>query len=87
MLLAFGFAGLGIPELAIILLIVLIFFGAGKLPQVLGQMGKGVRAFKDGVKEADEAVVEAEKLRDSVNIDKENISEAEEVVQNNTQSS
>ena len=30
MLLAFGFAGLGIPELAIILLIVLIFFGAGR---------------------------------------------------------
>ena len=87
MLLAFGFAGLGIPELAIILLIVLIFFGAGKLPQVLGQMGKGVRAFKDGVKEADEAVVEAEKLRDSVNMDKQNVSEAEEVVQNNTQSS
>ena len=87
MLLAFGFAGLGIPELAIILLIVLIFFGAGKLPQVLGQMGKGVRAFKDGVKEADEAVVEAEKLRDSVNIDKENVSEAEEVIQNNSQSS
>ena len=87
MLLAFGFAGLGIPELAIILLIVLIFFGAGKLPQVLGQMGKGVRAFKDGVKEADEAVVEAEKLRDSVNMDKENVSEAEEVVQNNSQSS
>ena len=87
MLLAFGFAGLGIPELAIILLIVLIFFGAGKLPQVLGQMGKGVRAFKDGVKEADEAVVEAEKLRDSVNMDKQNVSEAEEVVQNNTQPS
>lgn len=87
MLLAFGFAGLGIPELAIILLIVLIFFGAGKLPQVLGQMGKGVRAFKDGVKEADEAVVEAEKLRDSVNIDKQNVSEAEEVAQNNSQSS
>ena len=87
MLLAFGFAGLGIPELAIILLIVLIFFGAGKLPQVLGQMGKGVRAFKDGVKEADEAVVEAEKLRDSVNMDKKNVSEAEEVVQNTTQSS
>ena len=86
MLLAFGFAGLGIPELAIILLIVLIFFGAGKLPQVLGQMGKGVRAFKDGVKEADETVVEAEKLRDSANMDKQNVSEAEEVAQNNSQS-
>ena len=87
MLLAFGFAGLGIPELAIILLIVLIFFGAGKLPQVLGQMGKGVKAFKDGVKEGDETVVEAEKLHDSVGLDKQDVSEAEEVVQNQSTSS
>jgi sec-independent protein translocase protein TatA len=85
MLLAFGFAGLGIPELAIILLIVLIFFGAGKLPQVLGQMGKGVKAFKEGVKEGeDEMVVEAEKLRDTVGMDNQNVSEAEEVVQDQT---
>ncbi len=84
------FVGIGVPgmwELGVILLIVLIFFGAGKLPQVLGQMGKGVRAFKDGVKEADETVVEAEKLRESVDLNKSNVSEAEEVVQNNTKSS
>ena len=86
MLLAFGFAGLGIPELAIILLIVLIFFGAGKLPQVLGQMGKGVKAFKDGMKDADEEVVEADKLHDSNDLNKQNISEAEEVVQNKSTS-
>ena len=34
-------------EWLIILVIVLIFFGAGRLPDVLKQMGKGVRAFKD----------------------------------------
>ena len=38
-------------EWIIILVVVLIFFGAGKLPNVLGQMGKGVRAFKDGMKD------------------------------------
>ena len=86
MLLAFGFAGLGIPELAIILLIVLIFFGAGKLPQVLSQMGKGVKAFKDGMKEEDETVVEAEKLQSSADLDKENITEAEEVAQSKSSS-
>ena len=87
MLLAFGFAGLGIPELAIILLIVLIFFGAGKLPQVLGQMGKGVKAFKDGMKDGeDETIVEASKIRNSVDLDKDNVSEAEEVVQNKSSS-
>jgi len=51
-----GMFGLSGPwELGIILVIVLIFFGVGKLPKVLGQMGKGVRAFKDGMKDEDEA--------------------------------
>jgi sec-independent protein translocase protein TatA len=45
---------LGVPELMIILVVVLIFFGAGKLPQVLGQMGKGVKEFKKGMKEKDD---------------------------------
>ena len=40
-------------ELGLILVIVLIFFGVGKLPQVLGQLGSGVKAFKDGMKEDD----------------------------------
>lgn len=38
-------------ELGLILVIVLIFFGVGKLPQVLGQLGSGVKAFKDGMKD------------------------------------
>ena len=41
----------GTTELLVILCIVVIFFGVGKLPQVLGQMGKGVRAFKDGMRD------------------------------------
>ena len=43
--------GLGTQELLIILALVLIVFGAGKLPQVGGALGKGLRNFKDGVKE------------------------------------
>ena len=38
---------LGGPELVFVLIIVLIVFGAGKLPDVLGQLGKGVRSFRD----------------------------------------
>lgn len=54
-------------EWIIILVVVLIFFGAGKLPAVLGQMGKGVKAFKDGVKdEAEEAKKLAQELNESV---------------------
>jgi len=41
---------LGPWELGIILAIVLIFFGIGKLPQVFGQLGQGVKAFKDAQK-------------------------------------
>jgi sec-independent protein translocase protein TatA len=37
----------GGPELLLVLAVVLIVFGAGKLPDVLGQLGKGVRSFRD----------------------------------------
>lgn len=38
---------IGGPELIFILVIVLIVFGAGKLPEVFGQLGKGVRSFRE----------------------------------------
>ncbi|MBI1308705.1 MAG: twin-arginine translocase TatA/TatE family subunit [Proteobacteria bacterium] len=41
--------GIGFSELAVILVVVLIVFGAGKLPGVLGDLGKGVKAFKEGM--------------------------------------
>ena len=40
------FDHIGVPELLLILLIVFIFFGAGKLPQVGAQFGKAIRSFK-----------------------------------------
>ncbi len=43
--------GLGMPELLIILLIILIIFGAGKLPQIGEGLGKGIRNFKKSIKE------------------------------------
>ncbi len=53
--------GLGTTELIIILVLVMIIFGAGKLPQVGGALGKGLRNFKDGVKEGNEEQPEKEK--------------------------
>jgi sec-independent protein translocase protein TatA len=38
-------------ELVFILVIVLIVFGAGKLPEVLGQLGKGVKTFREEASE------------------------------------
>jgi sec-independent protein translocase protein TatA len=46
-----GIAGIGPMELMIILVIVLILFGAGRLPQVFEQFGKGMRAFRDAQKD------------------------------------
>ena len=54
------FAMNGPWEWIIILVLILILFGAGKLPNVLGQMGKGVRAFKKGLKDdEDQKSIEA----------------------------
>ena len=39
------------PELILLLVIVLIFFGVGKLPQVFGALGKGLKSFKDAQKD------------------------------------
>lgn len=50
--------GLSVTELAIILVIVLIVFGAGKLPKVMSDLGKGVRSFKSAMTEAEEAAGE-----------------------------
>jgi sec-independent protein translocase protein TatA len=43
--------GIGLPELLIILVIVFLVFGAGKLPEVMGQLGKGIHSFKEGAAE------------------------------------
>ena len=43
--------GFSFGHLAIVLLIVLVLFGAGRLPRVMGDIGKGIRSFKDGIKD------------------------------------
>jgi sec-independent protein translocase protein TatA len=42
---------LGLPELAIILVIVILIFGANRLPEIGRGIGKGIRNFKDATKE------------------------------------
>lgn len=46
--------GLGTQEILIILVLVMIVFGAGKLPQIGSSLGQGIRNFKQGVRDADE---------------------------------
>jgi len=43
--------GMSFGHLVILMVIVLVIFGAGKLPQVMTDLAKGVKAFKDGMKD------------------------------------
>jgi sec-independent protein translocase protein TatA len=45
--------GLGTQELLIVAVLVMIIFGAGKLPQIGSSLGKGIRNFKQGVNDID----------------------------------
>ena len=45
---------LGPTELIIILVIVIILFGVGRISKIAGEMGSGIRAFKDGLSSDDE---------------------------------
>ncbi len=43
--------GIGLQEILLIALIVLLFFGGKKIPELMRGLGKGVRSFKDGMKD------------------------------------
>ena len=48
--------GIGMPELIIILIIILIIFGAGKLPEIGSGIGKGIKNFKKATTEPPEEI-------------------------------
>lgn len=52
---------LGWPEILLIALVVLLLFGAGKLPRLMGDMAEGVKAFKKGLKDDDKSSSDSEK--------------------------
>ena len=48
------FGGFGLPELVVILVIVVVIFGASKLPQLGKGLGEGISNFRDGLKGKDD---------------------------------
>lgn len=48
--------GLGMSEVLVIALVVLLFFGGKKIPELMKGLGKGARSFKDGMKEIEKDI-------------------------------
>lgn len=57
-------SGIGVQEILLIGLFVLIFFGAKKIPDFMRGLGKGVREFKDAVKDVKKEVEETGRIED-----------------------
>ena len=47
--------GISIWQIVLVLVIILILFGAGKIPRVMGDIAKGIKSFKAGMKEGEES--------------------------------
>ena len=50
--------GIGLQEIIVIALVVLLFFGGKKIPELMKGLGKGVRSFKDGMNGKEEEKIE-----------------------------
>lgn len=62
--------GIGMPELIIIMVIVLIIFGAGNLPEIGAGMGKAIRNFKGATSEIEHKYFEKTETKDTSNRDR-----------------
>ncbi len=63
--------GLGLSEVLVIALVVLLFFGGKKIPELMKGLGKGVRSFKDGMKEVQSGLNDDDKEEVNKEDDKE----------------
>jgi sec-independent protein translocase protein TatA len=55
------FRNIGLPELLIVLVVVLLIFGVGRVSKMGGELGKGIRAFRDGLSGKDSDTSEGDK--------------------------
>lgn len=62
--------GIGMPELVIILVIILVIFGAGKLPEIGSGLGKAIKGFKGSVNEIEADIKQDDESEKSDKVDK-----------------
>ena len=55
---------LGAPELLIVLIIVILIFGVGRIANIGGELGKGISAFRKGIKSEDDNKPEEEEKKE-----------------------
>ena len=60
---------LGAPELLIVLAIVVVLFGASRIPEIMGGMGKGIREFRKATRDEDDHSTAAQKLEEPKKVD------------------
>ena len=57
---------LGVPELLIILVIIILLFGPGRIGKIAGELGKGIKSFRDGLgAKEDQASTDAKEAKDN----------------------
>ncbi|MBQ2243960.1 MAG: twin-arginine translocase TatA/TatE family subunit [Bacteroidales bacterium] len=64
---------IGMTEIIILALVVLLFFGGKKIPELMKGIGKGVKSFKDGMKDVQDELdldKETKEINDTLNSDK-----------------
>ena len=55
------FSGIGMPEILVILLVVLLLFGAKRLPEIGASMGKGIREFKRSFNDINRSITDIDR--------------------------
>jgi sec-independent protein translocase protein TatA len=54
--------GIGVPELLLILVIVILLFGVGRIGKIAGEIGSGIRNFREGLKSDDDKKADETKI-------------------------
>ena len=58
-------ARIGVPELLIILVVVVLLFGPGRIAKAAGELGQGIRSFKEGISSSEAQASEATEQEDT----------------------